>query len=104
MSTAEAEYVALSEASQEAISIRRVLHDIDENTGPILIMEDNQAAIAIANDPMFHTRTKHIAIKSHFVREQLKNKKIAIEHCPTHEMIADALTKPLSFEMNFIFG
>jgi KUP system potassium uptake protein len=58
--------------------------------------DDNQGAIAIAHNPVTHARTKHIDIKHHFVREALSNKAVALEFCPTENMLADILTKPLS--------
>ena len=98
MSTAESEYVALSQAAQEAVWLRRLLEEIgmDLTQNPTLIHEDNQGAIAIARNPVSHARTKHIDKRYHFVREAILNKVINLEYSPTHEMIADVLTKPLS--------
>ena len=70
LSTAEAEYVALSTATQEAIWLRRLLTDVGEPLEEsIVIHEDNQGAIAMAKNPVGHARTKHIDICYHFVRE-----------------------------------
>ncbi len=55
-------------------------------------MEDNQGAIAIAKNPVAHARTKHIDIRFHYAIEEGI---IEIEYCPTEDMIADLLTKPL---------
>ena len=64
LSTAEAEYIALSSASQEAVWLQRLLADTGKNdTELITIMEDNQGAIAIAKNPIGHKRTKHIDIR-----------------------------------------
>ncbi len=59
-------------------------------------MGDNQASIAIARNPVSHTRTKHIDIRYHFIREALQDDVIDLRFCPTSEMVADVLTKPLS--------
>lgn len=59
-------------------------------------MEDNQGAIAIARNPIGHARTKHIDIRYHFIRETLQEGTIDLCYCPTSEMVADILTKPLS--------
>ena len=68
LSTA-AEYIALSSASQEAVWLRKLLSDLDENySDPITIMEDNQGAIAMTKNPIGHKPTKHIDIRCHFVR------------------------------------
>ena len=59
------------------------------------MMEDNQGAIALAKNPIAHSRTKHIDIRFHFIREARENGLIQIKYCPTEEMLADLLTKPL---------
>ena len=59
------------------------------------IFEDNQSAISMAKNPQFHGRAKHIAIKHHFIREQVADGNIELKYCPTEDMIADMLTKGL---------
>ena len=99
LSTAEAEYMALSSAAQEAIWIRELNADLwNCQSQPTLIYEDNQSAISMAKNPQFHGRSKHINIKYHFVREQVSNDKICLEYCPTENMIADILTKGIGPE------
>ena len=95
LSTAEAEYVALSTAAQEAVWLKHLNHDLTGAVAPIMINEDNQSAIAIAKNPQFHGRVKHISIKYHFVREQVNSNNIMLKYCRTSEMIADMLTKGL---------
>jgi hypothetical protein len=56
---------------------------------------DNQSAIRLAKNPEFHQRTKHIQIKYHFIREQLKNGIIDLQYVSTEDQLADILTKPL---------
>ena len=97
LSTSEAEYVALSAATQEATWLRRLLSDLNvSTTTPTVLMEDNQGAIAIARNPIIHARTKHIDIRYHYVREALQKRIIELRYCPTSDMIADILTKPLN--------
>ncbi len=71
LSTAEAEYVALSTATQEAVWLQRLLVTTLKAipNEPIILMEDNQGAIAIAKNPIAHARTKHINIRYHFIRD-----------------------------------
>ena len=64
-------------------------------TKPTVIREDNQGAIAMAKNPVGHKRTKHIDIKHHFIREAVRAGTVTLEYCPTSQMIADILTKPL---------
>ena len=59
-----------------------------------LIMEDNQAAFCIARSLVMYTRTKHINIRYHYVREALAEGTIDLQYCPAEIMVADILTKP----------
>lgn len=96
LSTAEAEYIALSSAAQEAIWMRTLLSELKrESTKPALIYEDNQAAICLSKNPQFHGRSKHIEIKYHFIRDQVKNGVINVKYCKTDDMTADIMTKGL---------
>jgi hypothetical protein len=63
---------------------------------PILVYEDNQSAIAMARNPQFHGRAKHIDIRHHYVREQVSEGTVTLQYCPSCEMAADILTKGLS--------
>ena len=65
----------------------------NQQSQPILIFEDNQSAIAMAKNPRFHKRSKHINIKYHYVREQVGKGTIVVKYCPTEDMQADLLTK-----------
>ena len=58
-------------------------------TEPTTIFEDNQSAIATTKNPQYHSRSKHVSIKYHFIREQVRNGTVRIEYCPSKEMIAD---------------
>ena len=66
-----------------------------EKAGSMLIREDNQSAICMATNPVFHARTKHVDLKYHFVRDHVEKKTIVLEYCPTENMTADILTKNL---------
>ena len=94
LSTAEAEYIALSSAAQEAVWMQELSTDLrNPQSQPTLILEDNQSAISIAKNPQFHGRTKHFNIKYHFIREQVSICTICLEYCPTEDTLADLLTK-----------
>ena len=95
--TVEAEYLALSVATQEAIWLRHLQEELGvTNTGPTLIFEDNQGAISMAKNPVFHKRTKHVQIRYHFVREAVEQGTITLEYCRTDDMLADSFTKALA--------
>ena len=98
LSSCEAEYIALSMATQEAAWMQKLLNDLQACASPLKLVEDNQGAIAIAKNPVAHARTKHIDIRFHYVREAIEEGIIEIEYCPTDVMIADLLTKPQSKE------
>ena len=99
LSTAEAEYIALSSAAQEAIWLRRLTSELgNPPETATTIYEDNQSAIAMTKNPQFHGRAKHIDIKYHFIREQVNSGNIMLKYCPTDRMTADMFTKPLSNE------
>ena len=96
LSTAEAEYVALAAASQEAVWLRQLLKDLKFGSDdPLVVNEDNQSAICIAKNPKDHAKTKHIQIKYHFVRDLIQQNVLVLKYCPTEEMLADVFTKPL---------
>ena len=65
---------------------------------PIPILCDNTSAINISKNPVMHSKTKHIPIKFHFLREQVTEKNIKLEYVETKEHIADIFTKPLPRE------
>ena len=99
LSTAEAEYMALALATQEAVWMRQLSTDLRNSpTRPTVVYEDNQSSISMAKNPKFHGRCKHIGIKYHFIRGHVKAKTIDIKYCPTENMVADMLTKGLSVE------
>ena len=68
---------------------------IDE---PISIKCDNTSAISISKNPILHSKTKHISIKYHFLREQVAQKLVKLEYVPTKEQTTNIFTKPLAKE------
>ena len=96
LSTAEAEYMALASAAQEAIWMRQLTTELrSKPVGATEIYEDNQSTICMAKSPQFHGRSKHIGIKYHFIREQVENGTVFLRYCRSESMIADMLTKGL---------
>jgi len=96
LSTAEAEYVATSFAAREAIWLRKLFTELHlPDPSPVELRTDNQSSMAIAKNPVHHQRTKHIDVAHHFIRGALEDGTIALSYCPSAEMAADVLTKPL---------
>lgn len=97
LSSTEAEFVALSEACKEAIWIRRLLMDFDLTLSePTTIFEDNQSCLKLIKEERLSGKSKHIDTKFHFVKDYVEKGLVKCVYCPTDEMIADLLTKPLS--------
>ncbi|CAL9006850.1 unnamed protein product [Prunus brigantina] len=96
LSTAEAEYISAAEATSQAKWLRFVLEDFGEKQiEGTQIMCDNTSAIAMAKNPVFHQKSRHINRKFHFIREAIQAKEIELVYCRTEEQIADILTKAL---------
>ena len=102
LSTAEAEYVAATAATCQAVWMRRMLKSLcQEQAKATVICCDNSSAITLSKNYVFHKRTKHIDTRFHYIRELVNNGEIVLQHCRTQEQVADILTKPLdqkSFE------
>ena len=95
-SSAESEYRAMAHVTCEFIWTRHILREIGfGDPGTMNLWCDNQTSIHIANNPVFHERTKHIKVDCHFVREKLEQKLIATNHVRTGEQLADIFTKSL---------
>jgi hypothetical protein len=95
-SLTEAEYRSLASATAELYWIRMVLRDLGiflSNT-PVLWC-DNLSALALASNPVFHARTKHIEVDYHFVREKVVRRDVAVKFISTSDQLADILTKSL---------
>ena len=104
LSSTEAEYMAMTQACKEAIWVRRLLTELAtemtpyDTAAPITIFADNQGSMALAKNPEFHSRTKHIGIQHHFIREKVNTQEVTLEYLPTGDMLADLLTKALPRE------
>ncbi|PKU62356.1 Retrovirus-related Pol polyprotein from transposon TNT 1-94 [Dendrobium catenatum] len=95
-SSTEAEYRALASAAAEITWIRRLLQELNcSQTTATPLFCDNVSAIALANNPVFHARTKHIEVDCHYIRHCIKNDTIQVHHLSTKDQIADLFTKAL---------
>jgi hypothetical protein len=99
LSSTEAEYVVLSEAAHEAKWLTSLYGELDyQAQEPITLLGDNDGSIAIATNPQFHKRSKHIAIRFHWIRQQIQQKVLQIQSCRDPQQTADILTKALTPE------
>lgn len=95
LSSAEAEYIALSDGCQEMLWLTKVLKDFQEDVRqPVKMYEDNQSCIKLTNNQKFSNRSKHIDTKYHFIKDLSKDK-ILLEYCTSEDMLADMLTKAI---------
>lgn len=96
LSTTEAEYMAVSEASTEAVFLRNLCKEVLALSPEITILySENQGAIKLAHNPVFHKRSKHIDIRYHCIRSWISENKFVLKYISTEKMIADMLTKSL---------
>lgn len=99
LSSTEAEYKALTSAAKEAVWSRRCLEEFGQKqNSPTTVYCDNSGAIALTNNPVFHARTKHIAVHHHYIRDTVAEGEIVVQHVGTKDNVADALTKSLPVE------
>ncbi|XP_071732931.1 secreted RxLR effector protein 161-like [Rutidosis leptorrhynchoides] len=95
-SSAESEYRAMAQTTCELIWIGNILGEIGfAQSESMNLWGDNKSAIHIANNPVFHERTKHIEVDCHFTREKLEEGIIRIPHIKSNEQLADIFTKAL---------
>ncbi|XP_022019011.1 uncharacterized mitochondrial protein AtMg00810-like [Helianthus annuus] len=95
-SSAEAEYRSMASTTSEILWMRWLLQELDvPSDGPTPLFCDNQAALHIANNPVFHERTKHVEMDCYFVRERVETKEIQPLNINSSMQIADLFTKSL---------
>jgi len=105
LSSTEAEYIAGAHAAKEAIWLGRLFTGLQQPSSfPIPLLINNQSAIAIAKNPEFHDRTKHIDIRYHFLRHKVESGDITLNYVPTNDQSADVLTKGLAREKHKKFS
>lgn len=96
LSSAEAEYMAASSASSQAVWIKRILvdlHLVPEH--PTTIYCDNNSTIAMTKNLVFHARTKHIEIRHHYIRGLVQDGQVELQFYPSSEQVADIFTNAL---------
>ena len=95
-SSAEAEYVSASEATKQVVWLRKVLEDMGEKQEMATVLFcDNKSAISMSKNSVFHSRTKHINLKHHYIREAVEDEEVQIKHVKTEDQLADIFTKAL---------
>ena len=97
LSSTEAKYVAETHAAKEVLWLETFINEVTRiDMKPLTMMCDNVGAISLAKDNKFHSRTKHINLRYHFVCEAMEEGKITLKYMPSQENIADIFTKSLA--------
>jgi hypothetical protein len=95
LSTVEAEYIAAGHCCAQLLWMRQTLRDYGYKLSKVPLLCDNESAIRMADNPVEHGRTKHIAIRYHFLRDHQQRGDIEIVYVSTKEQLVDIFTKPL---------
>jgi hypothetical protein len=93
--TAEAENVVADSCCAQLLWMRQILKDYGDTMNHIPLLCDSESAIKIAYNPCEHSRTKHINIRHHFLRDHAIKGDIVISHVGTNDQLADIFSKPL---------
>lgn len=96
LSSCEAEYIAAASGACQGVWLEALRSDLlSHNLKRFKLKVDNQSAISLSKNPVYHDRSKHIDTRFHYLRENVENGRIEVEHVGTHDQLADILTKPL---------
>lgn len=96
LSTTESEYMALAKGAQQAKWVHNFLSEV-RHAGPLpsILKADNKDAIAILENPKFHSHVKHIDIHFHYLWDAVKSGELTVDYIPLEDNPANILTKPL---------
>jgi hypothetical protein len=95
LSTIEAEYVVMGQCCAQLLWMRQTLWDFGYNLSKVPLLCDNESAIRLADNPVEHSRTKHIDIQHHFLRDHQQKGDIDIYQISTENQLANIFTKTL---------
>jgi hypothetical protein len=93
LSTTEAEYIAANEAGKEVIWLKNYLNELGVKQADYVIHCDSQSAIYLSKNSMYHSRTKHIDLRYHWIRDAVLNKMFQLRKIHTDKNSSDMLTK-----------
>ena len=95
-STTEAEYYAAVAVGQETLWMRQLLEELYIDVkGPTTIFMDNTSTMATLRNPEHFGKMKHVAVRHHWIRDEVQAKRLKVEHLPGADLPVDLLTKPL---------
>ena len=88
--------MAGTQACKETVWVKRLLEELGHKQEKITPFCDSQSALHIAKNPAFHSRTKHIGVQYHFVRDVVEDGSVDMLKIHTKENLADVMTKPIN--------
>ncbi|WVZ70173.1 hypothetical protein U9M48_018860 [Paspalum notatum var. saurae] len=97
LSTTEAEYIAAASCCSQLLWMKATLSDFGLRFGKISLLIESTSAISVAKNPVLHSRTKHIDVRFHFLRDHYEKGDINLVHVASENQLADIFTKPLEF-------
>ncbi|CAL2271321.1 unnamed protein product [Prunus armeniaca] len=95
LSTTEAEFIAATEACKEMLWMKRFLQELGQEQHKYILHCDSQSAIHLSKNPSFHSRSKHIDVRYHWIRDVLESKQLQLENIHTDDNSSDMMTKSL---------
>ncbi|KAH9464516.1 hypothetical protein Pst134EB_033278 [Puccinia striiformis f. sp. tritici] len=96
LSSAEGEYIALTECNQDLLWAANVLEEITQAKPALTLYTDNQSSMQIAKNPIYHHGTRHMNFRYHFIRDHIHSKTINLKYIPSTKLQTDLLTKNLT--------
>ncbi|KAK2435236.1 hypothetical protein QL285_020311 [Trifolium repens] len=100
LSSCEAEYIVASLSTCQAIWLKNLIEEIsEERIESVKLRIDNVSAINLAKNPIAHGRSKHIELRFHYLREQVNNGNLTLEHCRSEDQFADLFTKAVTVKV-----
>jgi hypothetical protein len=97
LSSTKVEYKSAAIVACEVVWLQKLLSDLGQSVdAPDVMYCDNINSILLANNPVYHDRTKHIEVHYHFIRKKVLAKEIDLIHVSTKDQVADIFTKALS--------
>jgi hypothetical protein len=95
LSTTEAEFIATTEACKEMLWMKQFLHELGQEQQKYVVHCDSQSAIHLSKNSSFHSRSKHIDVRYHWIRDMLDSKQLQLEKIHTDDNCSDMMTKSL---------
>jgi hypothetical protein len=97
LSSCEAEYIAVTMATCQGVWLAQLMGELRNEEARLFALKiDNQSAIALVKNPVFHERSRHIDTRYHYIREHADAGKVKVEGIGTERQLADIMTKPLA--------